>query len=323
MPYFLAVDAGGTKTEFALADQERELLRVRTGAIQRQRVSEETAGQNLSDALHQLESLTGVAMRSVTRSCVGTSGETVPLIATWLRTSFSTHVGGELLLLGDVEIALDACFHGRRGVLVLAGTGSNVAGRASTGKIVTAGGWGPALADQGSGHFLGLEALRRGFLDIDQNDQNDQADQDDETRPTKLLTLAMEHWKLPSHAALIEFANSNPAPNFSTFAPLVAAAAAEGDKVAQEVLEQGGRDLGLLAGLVIERVRKSEGAASEPFTPPTVAVAGSILGKVAPVREALAQSLLRAYPGIPLMDAPADPISGALWRARLGAPGSV
>ena len=34
MPYFLAVDAGGTKTEFALADQERELLRVRTGAIQ-------------------------------------------------------------------------------------------------------------------------------------------------------------------------------------------------------------------------------------------------------------------------------------------------
>jgi glucosamine kinase len=320
MPYFLAVDAGGTKTEFALADQERELLRVRTGAIQRQRVSEETARQNLSDALHQLESLTGVAMRSVTRSCVGTSGETVPLIATWLRTSFSTHVGGELLLLGDVEIALDACFHGRRGVLVLAGTGSNVAGRASTGKIVTAGGWGPALADQGSGHFLGLEALRRGFLAIDQIDQNDQ---DDEARPTNLLRLAMEHWKLPSLAALIEFANSNPAPNFSTFAPLVVAAAEEGDKVAQEILEQGGRDLGLLASLVIERVRKLESRAGEAFTPPTVAVAGSILGKVAPVREALTQSMRRAYPGIRLMDAPADPISGALWRARLAAPGSV
>src|ERR1700728_1458631 len=250
MPYLLAVDAGGTKTEFALADQERELLRVRTGAIQRQRVSEETARQNLSDALHQLESATGVAMRSVTRSCVGTSGETVPLIATWLRTSFSTHVGGELLLLGDVEIALDACFHGRRGVLVLAGTGSNVAGRASTGKIVTAGGWGPALADQGSGHFLGLEGLRRGFLAIDQNDQ------DDEGRPTNLLHRAMDHWKLPSLAALIEFANSNPAPNFSTFAPLVVAAAEEGDHVAQEVLEQGGRDLGLLASLVIARVGK-------------------------------------------------------------------
>ena len=311
MPYFLAVDAGGTKTEFALADQERELLRVRTGAIQRQRVSEETARQNLSDALHQLESLTGVAMRSVTRSCVGTSGETVPLIATWLRTSFSAHVGGELLLLGDVEIALDACFHGRRGVLVLAGTGSNVAGRASTGKIVTAGGWGPALADQGSGHFLGLEALRRGFLAIDQD------------RPSKLLDLAMQHWKLPSLAALIEFANTNPAPNFSTFAPLVVAAAAEGDKVAQEVLEQGGRDLGLLAGLVIERLRKLEGSAGEAFAPPVVAVAGSILGKVAPVRDALTQSLRRAYPGIQLMDAPADPISGALWRARLGAPVSV
>jgi glucosamine kinase len=314
MPYFLAVDAGGTKTEFALADQERELLRVRTGAIQRQRVSEETARQNLSDALHQLESATGVAMRSVTRSCVGTSGETVPLIATWLRTSFSSHVGGELLLLGDVEIALDACFHGKRGVLVLAGTGSNVAGRASTGKIVTAGGWGPALADQGSGHFLGLEALRRGFLAIDQ---------DNEARPTKLLDLAMEHWKLTSLAALIEFANTNPAPNFSTFAPLVVAAAAEGDKVAQEVLEQGGRDLALLAGLVIERLRKLESGAGGAFAPPTVAVAGSILGKVASMREALTQPLRDTYPDIQLMDAPADPISGALWRARLGAPASV
>ncbi len=38
-------------------------------------------------------------------------------------------MSGELILLGDVEIALDAAFHGGAGVLVLAGTGSNVAGR--------------------------------------------------------------------------------------------------------------------------------------------------------------------------------------------------
>src|SRR5277367_5490388 len=139
MPYFLAVDAGGTKTDFALADETQELVRVRTGAIQRQRVNEETARQNLSEALHQLELSTGVAMRSVTRCCIGTSGDSVPLITAWLRQAFTTSVGGELLLLSDVEIALDACFHGQRGVLVLAGTGSNLAGRAATGKIVTAG----------------------------------------------------------------------------------------------------------------------------------------------------------------------------------------
>jgi glucosamine kinase len=309
MPYYLAVDAGGTKAEFALADEERELLRVRVGAIQRQRVNEETATQNLGEALHQLESLTGVTMKSVTRCCVGTSGESVPLIANWLRNAFSAGVGGELMLLGDVEIALDSCFHGGRGVLVLAGTGSNVAGRASNGKIVTAGGWGPTLADQGSGHFIGREALRRGFLAIDQ---------DDPDQPTQLLEKAMKFWKLPSRSELIEFANTNPAPNFSVFAPLVVAAAEDGDRVARDVLRQGGQDLAYLAGLVIRRVRKLEGDDDDQFTPPMIAVAGSILGKVLPVREALIQTLHSNYPEIQMLDSPADPVSGALWRARRG-----
>jgi len=309
MPYYLAVDAGGTKAEFALADEERELLRVRVGAIQRQRVNEETATQNLGEALHQLESLTGVTMKSVTRCCVGTSGESVPLIANWLRNAFSAGVGGELMLLGDVEIALDSCFHGGRGVLVLAGTGSNVAGRASNGKIVTAGGWGPTLADQGSGHFIGREALRRGFLAIDQ---------DDPDQPTQLLEKAMKFWKLPSRSELIEFANTNPAPNFSVFAPLVVAAAEDGDRVARDVLRQGGQDLAYLAGLVIRRVRKLEGDDDDQFTPPMIAVAGSILGKVLPVREALIQTLHGNYPEIQMLDSPADPVSGALWRARRG-----
>jgi len=309
MPYFLAVDAGGTKTEFALADEERELLRVRTGAIQRQRVNEQVATQNLSDAIYQLETVSGVEMRSVSRCCVGTSGDTVPLIMSWMHEAFSRRVGGELLLLGDVEIALDACFHGGRGVLVLAGTGSNVAGRAGSGEIVTAGGWGPALADQGSGHFIGKEALRRGFLAIDQ---------DDPAQQTTLLARAIQHWKLPSFAALIEHANGNPAPDFSTFAPLVVAAAAEGDPVAKDVLHAGGLDLAYLAGLVIKRIRKLESAANGSFAPPAIAVAGSILGKVPAVRDVLAESLRLTYPDIHVIETPADPITGALWRARRG-----
>jgi N-acetylglucosamine kinase-like BadF-type ATPase len=307
MPYFLAVDAGGTKTEFALADHERELLRVRTGPIQRQRVNEQTAQLNLTSALSQLETRTGVPMQSIRRTCVGTSGDTVPLVMNWLSNAFAESVGGDLLLLGDVEIALDACFPGSRGVLVLAGTGSNVAGRAANGKIITAGGWGPALADQGSGQFIGTEALRRGFLAIDQ---------DDEEVPTRLLDQAMQHWNLPSLAALIEFANTNPRPDVTTFAPLVVAAAADGDTIAQSVLQQGGRDLAYLASLVINRIHKMESASNGSFTPPPIAVAGSILGKVAPVREALIQSLRNTYPEIPVIDAPADPITGALWRAR-------
>lgn len=302
MEYFLGVDAGGTKAEFVLGDATRELARVRTGTIKRMKADAATAERNLESGLRQLQERSGIAPRSITRCCIGTAGETVALVTEWLREAFARHVGGELVILGDVEIALDSAFFGKRGVLVLAGTGSNVAGRAATGEIIRAGGWGPALADQGSGHFIGLEALRRGFLAIDQQ------------RETRLLDEVQRFWKLASRADLIEFANANPYPEYSRLTPLVVEAAQQGDAVARDVLEQGGADLAYLAMLVIERIRKMEGEAA--FVPPAVAVAGSILEKVAPVREAMTAALRRKYSQAVVLDQPADPPAGALWAAR-------
>lgn len=304
MAYFLGIDAGGTKATFVLGDETRELARVRTGTIKRMKADPETAERNLLSALAALRDATGVDAAGIAATCIGTAGETVALVVEWLREAFGRHVGGALEIVGDVEIALDSAFPGGRGVLVLAGTGSNVAGRAGSGAIFRAGGWGPALADQGSGHFLGLESLRRGFLAIDQQ------------RPTSLLEAARRFWSLAAIEDLIQYANANPAPEFSRLAPGVVALAESGDAVAQEVVEQGGRDLAALAALVIERIRGAEGAA---FAAPGVAVAGSILEHVAGVRHALAQALKERYPALQVLEKPADPVAGALWRARRAA----
>lgn len=305
MAYYLAVDAGGTKAEFLLADEERELARVRCGTIKRTNADDAQARANLEQALSELEQRTGVSPRQVRRTCIGTSGETVPLVTDWLRENFAARVGGELVIVGDVEIALDAAFRsgggGGRGVLVLAGTGSNVAARDGHGNIIRAGGWGPILADQGAGHWIGVEGLRRGFLARD------------EGRATDLLERARKLWKLPSENALIEFANAQlPQRYGSQFAREVAAAADAGDAIAAEILEQGGRDLAYLAGLLIERMRANEGAG---FTVPDVAVAGSILKSVRWERGALEAALRARYPEIGFVADAVDPIRGALWRA--------
>jgi len=317
MRYFLGVDSGATKAEFVLGDETRELVRVRTSTIKRMKADAETAQANLQSALRQLTAASGVSMRSITRCCIGTAGDAVPLVTDWLREAFARHVGGELILLGDVEIALDSAFQGGRGVLILAGTGSNVAGRDASGAIVTAGGWGPAIADQGSGHFIGLEGLRRGFLAIDRME------------PTQLVDAVREYWQIGSLGELIAFANSSPAPEFSRLAPLVVACAENGDLVAQEVLEQAGVDLAILASLVIERISRNQAPATpRPTTAPAkgglhkidtlpaVAVAGSILEHVPSVRKAMEARLRKRYPNIQILDAPADPPSGALWNAR-------
>lgn len=181
---FLAFDAGGTKTDYVLADETTIFARVRSGTIKRLRTDASTALANLEGALGELAQRAGLDLRTVTRCCVGTAGESVPLVIDWLRAEISARVGGELLILGDVEIALDAAFRGAPGVLVLGGTGSNVAGRGPDGAISTTGGWGPLLADQASGHRIGHEALRAIFL------------AKDEGRESTLLEAVMQFWKL-------------------------------------------------------------------------------------------------------------------------------
>jgi N-acetylglucosamine kinase-like BadF-type ATPase len=301
MTYFLAVDAGGTKADFLLADEQGELARATCGTIKRLNATDEEAGDHLDEALSQLAVQTGVRMTQIARTCVGTSGNTVPLVTDWLHENFTSRVSGSLAIVGDVDIALDAVFPGERGLLVLSGTGSNVAGRGANGEIVTAGGWGPMLADQGAGHWIGLEALRRGFLAID------------EQKPTELLERARALWELPSVDALVEFANAEPRPHFAELVPLVVELTSSGDKIAGPILDRAGKDLAYLAQVVIERILTSE-QGRHPL--PAVAIAGSVLGKIDRVREALVGSLRTRYPGIRFVLKPADPVLGALYRAR-------
>ena len=137
MAVFLAIDAGGTKSDYVLANETMELAKVRGGTIKRMRADAATTAANLESALRELTALSGISMQSVECTCVGTAGNTVALVTDWLRLSIGQQVSGKLLVTGDVDIALDAAFHGGPGVLVLAGTGSNVAGRV----VENRGGW--------------------------------------------------------------------------------------------------------------------------------------------------------------------------------------
>jgi N-acetylglucosamine kinase-like BadF-type ATPase len=303
LAFYLALDVGGTKTEYVLADETRELARVLGGTIKRMRTDAASAQENLDKALVELEAKSGVAVREVSRSCVGAAGVTVPLVTDWIREAFAERVGGSLILVGDVEIALDAAFFGGPGVLVMAGTGSNVAGRTAAGQLTTAGGWGPALADQGSGARIGQQALRDTVLAID------------EERQTALLPAILKLWELPDVTALIDYANRIPSPDVTKLAPLVVSCAEAGDEVARRVLRREAEELAHLARLVIDRLRRAD---SRPEWLPELAFTGSILQHVTEVRNGIVEVLRRDLPQLKVLPGVVDPIQGALWRARQG-----
>lgn len=302
MPFYLAVDAGGTKTDFALADDTSILARSRTGSIKRMRVDATTAQANLDAALIELSTATGISMQRVTRTCIGTAGETVPLVVNWIRAAFGSRVAGELVIRGDVEIALDAGFRGGEGILVLAGTGSNVLARAADGTLQGAGGYGPVLADQGSGHRIGQQVLRRIFL------------AKDERVVTTLSGEVLRFWRLGSLNELIAYVHAEPRPDSARLAPIALRCAEAGDAAALEVLAHEGEELGYLVRLLLRRGWPQSAAM------PSLAFAGSVMEHYRPVRQALLRTVRAEFPDVGELLGVVDPVEGALWRARLNEP---
>jgi glucosamine kinase len=296
LAYFLAVDAGGTKTDYLLADESQTLVEVRGGSIKRLRVCEEEANANLEDALRRIESIGGIDLAEVHATCVGAAGYSVPLVRDWLHEAFEARVAGRLEIVEDVEIALDAAFFGGTGILVLAGTGSNVAGRDAQGRLTSAGGWGPTLADHGSGYALGHAALRETFLAID------------EGRESTLLEEILRFWNLHGIPELVELANRDPKPDLSQLALIVAKCADQGDAAALRVIDREAAALAHLVEIVAGRLR---------LHAPTVAFTGSIMEHIPSMRRMAASYILDHAPDAHLLPGVISPIQGALWRARL------
>ena len=62
-------------------------------------------------------------------------------------------------VLSDLELAHVGAFRGGPGVLLIAGSGSAALARDRRGRFRRAGGWGPLIGDEGSGFWIGKEAL--------------------------------------------------------------------------------------------------------------------------------------------------------------------
>ena len=299
MGLFLAIDAGGTKTRCLLADETQVLARASTGSVKLMRVSEEEATGRLRAMLTEVAAVAGVPLSGVTRTCIGLAGSTIDAVREWAEREIGSVAAGDLVLCGDEEIALEGAFEGGPGILIIAGTGSNVMGRAADGTRYRAGGWGPALGDEGSGYWIGSEALRAGFWAKDRG------------VATTLLEEIGEFWGTKSLGEIVEKANERPGPDFAALAPVVTKCAESGDDLAVAVLERAGDELADQVALVALKMKESGGSGAL-----RVAYTGSVLEHIAQVRAAMVAALKASAPELTVIEGAVDALAGALWRAR-------
>lgn len=303
MAYFVALDGGGTKTECWVANEVRVLGQASGPTVKIMNVGEQAATEGLRSVVREALGAAGVTGDSIVRTCFGLAGSSSTEVQDWAKRTLFELVSGDVILSGDEQIALDAAFRGGAGVLVIAGTGSHVTGRCANGTTVGAGGWGPVLGDEGSGTWIGLEAIRASLRARDRGVE------------TCLLREIQQKWQLEDLASLVARANLRERPDFAELASVVATCADEGDALAQGVLDRAGEELATQVSLVISKMRAVGYTEADRLR---VAFAGSVLGKIARVLRAMEEHLHAGSPEIRVDANAVQPLEGALWRARRG-----
>lgn len=297
MAYYLGIDGGGTKTTCAVGDETSLLAKAVSGPSNITRIGESFARASLHHAIRSGCATVGIDVHQVQRACIGVAGAGREEVARAIRKIVAEVIFGEVDVVSDMPIALEAAFGAGPGVVVIAGTGSFAYGRDRQGKTARAGGWGFAISDEGSAHWIGLKAVSEALRAADKS----------ATMPP-LLEQLMRVLGKRSFDEFVREANSSP--DFAEFFPMVVTSAKAGDSTAHQVLTEAGAELANLAAIVTGKL----------FTDHESAVPLAMAGGVFRYAQVVRDTFYNQIGGLPhdfeLNTEIVEPVHGALQMAR-------
>lgn len=169
MEYLLAVDGGGTKTQFSVCGLDgTQKGTFFAGSSNYKSVGMKEACNSLVDGLTQIEKELCISKKEIAYSVWGISGCD--------SENDSKLLSEQIKKLGFSEDKYYLCNDGllafyaqapAPGMVVIAGTGSIILGINEQGQIKRSGGWGYNISDIGSGYWIGVEALKKTLLYCD------------------------------------------------------------------------------------------------------------------------------------------------------------
>lgn len=308
MSYYLGIDGGGTKTTCAVGDDAHLLASATAGPSNIVRVGELQTRESLHQAVRQACAAAGITPAQVALTCVGGSGAARPELADIVRAFLAEILSTPIDVVGDMQIALEAAFDAGPGVIVIAGTGSIAYGRNSQGKTARAGGWGFAIGDEGSAHWIGRAAVS---AVLRASDPIDDTSETRAPRPDSLAKALLNTWGVSALIDLARVANSVPPPDFATLFPAVAGSK---DELATQVLSNAGKELAHVAAVVMRRL-----FALKENGPIPVAMTGGVFRHASSVRELFYNELRTLDARAEIDPQVVEPVEGALRLARRGA----
>ncbi|MFM7506594.1 MAG: N-acetylglucosamine kinase [Rubrivivax sp.] len=280
----LGLDAGGTQTRWALADDDARVVAEGSAPpLSGLMLLDPAARVTLQAALRSLAAAlpAGTVLRSAWAGLTGLDAALAPVMARALGGSLALPPAA-VHVCTDIELACRAAFAPGEGVLLVAGTGAIAAVLGADGTLHRAGGRGAVIDDAGGGHWIAHEALRLVWRIEDEAPGRGVA-----TPLGRALAQAVggEDW-----AATRAFVYGASRGEMGTLALAVADAAEAGDAPALGVLQQAGAELARLVQALHGRL----GA--------TLPVA--LAGRVWSLHPAVEAALRGALPGVAVSHSP-------------------
>jgi N-acetylglucosamine kinase-like BadF-type ATPase len=304
--HVLGIDAGGTKTVCLLADEHGAVVSEARGPGANLHTSGELAVEKV---LHEVMQ-TAIGDRGVLPAaiCLGVAGvdrddEMRTVRAIMRRIAFQARV----LVVNDALIALVAGAGDAAGIVIIAGTGAIAYGRNAAGDAARAGGWGHMIGDEGSGYWIGREAVAAVMRAADGRGP-----------ATRLTGGILAHFGAEDVSGLprIVYDRDEPRQRVAALGPIVQQAASGGDAVAARILEAAADELVLAARSVATRLEMR----GDAFT---FFLAGGVFPVVPWLAEELPRRLIEVAPRCQVRRLDHEPAAGAVWLALAEARGGA
>ncbi len=245
---YLGVDGGGTNTRAALLDRSGRLRgEGRAEAANFLRVGLAAAVSNIKHAVGEACRSAGIEPQQIAAAIIGLAGVGNPKLRREMSDALAATLDiRKITVETDARVALAGATDLQPGVVIIAGTGSIAYGVNQRREYARAGGWGPAMGDEGSGYYIGRRALEAVVSAYDRRSQ-----------PTSMTEAVCRHFSVSAPPELPPVIYQSPTKvmrEVAALAKIVVETAREGDLAARSILTEAAAELARAVVAVIERL---------------------------------------------------------------------
>ena len=162
MGVYIGIDGGGSNLRVAVMDDTLSILsESRHSTVNPNIIGHEEASQRIQTTILDALAKADINVGDIAGVGIGIAGAHVQHSEAWLRQTIADILPDTFLVpSSDTEIALVGASGKREGIIIVAGTGSILFGINDAGESAQVGGWGYLLDDEGSGYWIGKQAIK-------------------------------------------------------------------------------------------------------------------------------------------------------------------